>query len=199
MSAVIFILLAYLLGSIPFGLFVANHKGIDIRSQGSGNVGATNVFRVIGKGWGIFVFALDALKGLLAVILPYVFLYEEFPPVIKVLIGVTAILGHTFPVWLKFKGGKGVATSLGVFMGLCPLPTLLTFLLWVGVFIVTHIISMASLCAAVAFPIILVLVYRHHDLFPPLLPISLLLVGFIFYTHRANIARLRQGQEKKLF
>lgn len=194
------VIISYFLGSIPFGLIVGKWvKNIDIREHGSKNIGATNVFRVVGKKWGIIVLILDALKGfmgvMLADLLGLVDATSQFFPII----GVSAILGHTFSIWIRFKGGKGVATSLGVFLALAPQPTLITFTLWWVIFLVGRILSIASIAAALAFPIILLLTYRNASLFGWLFPISLLLAAFILYTHRSNIIRIKNGQEKKLF
>jgi acyl phosphate:glycerol-3-phosphate acyltransferase len=195
----LFILAAYLLGSIPFGLIAGLQvKGLDIREHGSKNTGATNVFRVVGKKWGIAVLLLDALKGYVACILPALLGYSLALP-FQLLLGVSAILGHSFPVWLRFKGGKGVATSLGVFLAIAWIPTLITFGLWIICFAITRIISISSLFAAVVFPIMVLWRYYGSVDLKFLLPISLILAFFIFYTHRANILRLRQGTEKKLF
>jgi glycerol-3-phosphate acyltransferase PlsY len=197
--AAVFMIAAYLLGSIPFGLIAGwKLKGVDIREHGSKNIGATNVSRVVGKKWGIAVLLLDALKGYAACILP-VFAGLELSVPFQLLLGVSAILGHSFPVWLKFKGGKGVATSLGVFLAVAWLPTFITFGLWIICFTLTHIISISSLLAAVAFPLMIFWRYAGTADLKFLLPISLALALFIFYTHRANIQRLRQGTEKKLF
>jgi glycerol-3-phosphate acyltransferase PlsY len=199
MMTFIFILLAYLLGSIPFGLIAGfKVKGLDLREHGSKNIGATNVFRVVGKKWGIAVLLLDALKGYAACMLPVVFGQPLTTP-FQILLGVTAILGHTFSVWLKFKGGKGVATSLGVFLAIAWAPTLITFGLWALCFAITHVISISSLLAALIFPAMIFWRYAGTPDLKFLLPISLALAAFIFYTHRANIQRLRQGSEKKLF
>lgn len=196
---VFFVLAAYLLGSIPFGLIAGfKVKGLDIREQGSKNIGATNVFRVVGKKWGITVLLLDVLKGYVACVLP-AFFGQSFALPFLLLLGVSAILGHSFPVWLKFKGGKGVATSLGVFLAIAWIPTLITFGIWILCFVITRIISISSLLAALVFPGMIVRCYRGTGDFKFLLPISLVLAAFIFYTHRANIQRLRQGTEKKLF
>lgn len=196
---VIYFIAAYLLGSIPFGLLTGKFiKGIDIREHGSKNIGATNVFRVVGKKWGIAVLILDILKGVLAVQLPAL-TGQEWPFSTRLALAVTAILGHTFSLWIKFKGGKGVATSLGVFLALAPVPTLITFGIWCLVFSFAHIISISSLTAAIAFPIVLLLFYRNTADFPFLFPISLVLGAFIFYTHRANIGRLLRKEEKRLF
>ena len=144
----IFITTAYLLGSIPTGLLLTRAlKGIDIREHGSKNIGATNVFRVVGKKWGIVVLLIDALKGWLAVALPFVF-FNELSASFGVFLGLATLFGNTFPVWLKFKGGKGIATSLGVFTGLVPGPALATFAIWCVIFAVRRILSDASLGAA---------------------------------------------------
>ncbi len=196
----IFIAAAYLLGTIPFGLFIGYWvKGIDVRTKGSGNLGATNVFRVVGKKWGILVFFLDALKGFVAVMLPvYLQVLPEHSAEL-ILLGVIAILGHTFPVWLRFKGGKGVATSLGVFIAIVPQASLLTFAGWTVVFLITRILSFASLGAAILFPILVFISCRETPIFSVIFPVSILLTFFIFYTHQANIRRLLKGEEKRLF
>lgn len=199
MTLALCFLASYLLGTIPNGLMIARAvKGIDIREHGSRNIGATNVFRVVGKKWGILVFVLDSLKGFAAVYLPSIFLQNPGTEILAGL-GVTAIMGHTFPVWLGFKGGKGVATSLGVFIGVAPLPTLVTFGFWCLIFAITHIISISSLSAACFFPLSIIIFRRQDPAFPWLLGISLLLGAFIFYTHRSNIGRLLRKEEKKLF
>ena len=194
-SKFIFFSLAYLFGSIPFGLIIGKAvKGIDIRDYGSHNIGTTNVFRVVGKKWGLVVFALDALKGFAAVKLPAI-LNLGYSSKLTILLGIMAILGHAFPIWLKFKGGKGVATSLGVFLAAAPVPAGIAFGIWILTFLVTHIISISSLVAAVCFPIACFLTIRN----PWLVAVSLALGIFIFYTHRANIQRLLRGEEKRLF
>lgn len=191
---------AYLLGSIPFGLLAGlKARGIDIREHGSKNIGATNVFRVVGKKWGVAVFLLDALKGFLACQLPLLSGGPGASLAFPLILGVIAIIGHTFPVWLKFKGGKGVATSLGVFLAVVWAPTLISFGIWIVFLAITRIISVSSLVAASFFPF---LVYGFTAGSPSrtfLLPVSVALVLFIFFTHRANIKRLRQGTEKKIF
>jgi len=195
----LFLLLAYLLGSIPFGLLIAQWvKGIDIRKHGSGNVGATNVFRVVGKVWGVVVLILDAAKGYVAVLLPVRFAAVDSASPYLVLIAVTAILGHSFSVWLRFRGGKGVATSLGVFLALAPVPTLASFGLFWLVFLASRIISLASLSAALFFPFAVLLFSREASGFHVIFPVSVLLAAFVFYTHRANIQRLLKGKEKRL-
>lgn len=193
-------LAAYLCGSIPFGLLVGKWvKGVDIRQHGSGNIGTTNVFRVIGKKWGLFVFFLDALKGSLGVISGCLLSGQTLGSSASLMFAITAILGHAFPVWLKFKGGKGVATSLGVFMAAAFPPTIAAFGIWIAFFMVTHIVSISSLAAAVVFPVASLIFVRMGMCHPVLIPISLLLCAFIFYTHRENIKRLLRNEEKRLF
>jgi glycerol-3-phosphate acyltransferase PlsY len=196
--SIFFILAAYFLGSVPFGLIAGfKVKGLDIREHGSKNIGATNVFRVVGKKWGVTVLLLDVLKGYAACVLP-AFFGQSLALPFQLVLGISAILGHSFPVWFKFKGGKGVATSLGVFLAIVWMPTLITFGLWILCFAITRIISISSIFAAMIFPFMILWRYGGTPGLPILLPISIALAVFIFYTHRANIQRLRQGTEKKL-
>lgn len=194
----LFLVFGYFLGSIPFGLLIARKvKKIDIREHGSRSTGATNVFRVVGKKWGFLVLFLDALKGAIAVVLPQLF-FADVPFSYKALFAVSAILGHTFSLWINWKGGKGVATSLGVFLALVPLPAAVTFAGWILVFSFTRIISVASLAAAVFFPVAVSVFFYGKEEFSFLLPLGLLLAVFIFYTHRANISRILKGEEKRI-
>jgi glycerol-3-phosphate acyltransferase PlsY len=171
----VIVLLAYLLGSIPFGLIVARSQGVDLRAHGSGNIGATNVWRVMGKKWGLVTFFADAAKGWLAVVLAMMLArhwwlretlphgHEHIAPVtaghvgfVGIAAAIACILGHNFPVWLKFKGGKGVATSLGVIFGMMPLVSLIILAIWVGVLKASRFVSLASLIAAVSLPIVVI-------------------------------------------
>lgn len=185
-------IVAYLLGSIPFGLLIARSRGVDIRSQGSGNIGATNVFRVIGKGWGIFTFVLDALKGFV----PAFF----FPLIVNldgewgVLFGLAAILGHAFPVFLKFKGGKGVATSAGMLIGVAPLAVLVGFVCWVICMVVSRYVSLSSIVAVIA---VAITVWLRGDK-KLIVNIALtLLAVLVIWLHRANVRRLLNGTENR--
>ncbi|MFZ5803010.1 MAG: glycerol-3-phosphate 1-O-acyltransferase PlsY [Candidatus Omnitrophota bacterium] len=199
MAVIAAVVFAYLMGSISFGYLLPKlTRGIDVREHGSRNPGATNVFRVVGKKMGLGVLFLDALKGYLAVSIPQAFLSLHLHVGWFFLLGVIAILGHTFPVWLRFKGGKGVATSLGVFIALAPVPALITFAAWGVIFFLTRVISIASLSAALIFPVVIVLTVRKTEIFPILFPLSFLLIVFIAYTHRANIRRILRGEEKKI-
>jgi len=182
-------LLAFLLGSIPFGLLLAKAKGIDIRQHGSGNIGATNVLRVMGKKYGIACFLLDALKGFIPVIialslirigdkesslaLSFLRSYAVILPasrqfegqLLHVITGLMAILGHNYSPWVGFKGGKGIATSAGVLLGLFPFfGVVLLGLIWLGLFLLTRYVSIASIGAAAALPVVTHLGARFHHL-----------------------------------
>lgn len=193
---------AYLLGSLPTGYLVGRLRGVDLRRFGSGNIGATNALRVLGRGPGSFVLLVDALKGFLAcTVLPHL-LRDALPAaatitpasLLPVLGGAFAVLGHNFTCWLRFKGGKGVATSAGVLAGLVPT----AFAVVLGVFLATlalsRIVSLASLAAATALPIVTSL--TAHD--PILISLTLVLAILVFWRHRTNIARLRAGTEPRL-
>lgn len=150
-NPVFYVLIAFFLGSLPFGQWLALVRGVDLRSQGSGNTGATNVGRVLGKKWGIFVFVLDLGKGWIAVALAQ--RIGNLPETWSVTVGVFAVLGHVFSPWLGFRGGKGVATSAGILIGLAPWVALGVALIWFLTFQMSRTVSIASLCAATAFPL----------------------------------------------
>ncbi len=182
--------LGFLLGSLPCGFWLARAKGVDIRKKGSGNIGATNVGRILGKEWGYLVFALDALKGWLAVWLAAEFLQAGDTG--SVLTGMAAVAGHVFSPWLNFKGGKGVATSAGVLLGLAPAVLIWTAAIWGISFAVKRIVSISSLLAATAFPFLVMWLEpgRHA-----LLLVAFVLAGLVWYRHRDNLQRLLQGTE----
>ncbi len=217
------VLLSYLLGSIPTGFLVAKAKGVDIRSMGSGNIGATNVFRILGKGPGIFVLTMDALKGALAVLAagaltelvmlgfmpetasglftPYfgeisrrdAYLRDvwQHHPAIA---GICAILGHNYTCWLKFKGGKGIATTAGVFAALAPAAFGIALAAWLAVFAASRYVSLASIVAAVALPLAVWLTGNGGLL----IGVSAALGALAIYKHKANIQRLRDGTENRV-
>jgi glycerol-3-phosphate acyltransferase PlsY len=193
-------LFAYLLGAIPNGLLIGRIKGVDIRKVGSGNIGATNVFRSLGRGWGILTFVLDALKGLIpALVFPLLIARLMGQPLNRdygILFGIAAIAGHNWPVYLRFKGGKGVATSAGVLIGIAPAAVLIGALCWGIVCALSRYVSLASIAAAVAVPIAGWILYLPQR--GPLLPGVLTLLGaVIIVRHRANIKRLRTGTENR--
>jgi len=194
---------SYLLGSIPFGYLAGRLVGIDIRHAGSGNVGATNVVRVLGKGYGYPVFALDFLKGFGAVKISMLMAPGQppewnSPEIVGILAAMSSILGHLYPPWLKFKGGKGVATSAGALLALTPVATLIGVAIWIIVFWLTRYVSLASITAAVVLPIV-ILVVRSHDQNngKPLVYSSACVAVVIVWRHRSNLSRLIQGTEPR--
>ncbi len=191
------LLAAYLLGSIPFGLLLAKLFGAsDVRKSGSGNIGAANVTRVAGPLAGILTLVLDAAKGAAGVLLAA--RYTEENATWMMLAALAALAGHCFPVWLKFKGGKGVATALGVFLALC-LPAALSALLVFLIIVATwRYVSLGSISAAAAMPLLMYFLWAPHHA-PPLVITfgSLAAAALIVYKHDANIQRLVQGEEPK--
>jgi len=202
---------SYLLGSIPFGVIIAKAKGKDLRSIGSGNIGATNVARALGRRWAYFCFVLDMLKGLAPMFVVKALIEVPNPTPILLslwlLVGCGSICGHIFPIYLKFKGGKGVATSLGVGLGLWPYYTIcasLVFVVWVLVVLVSRYVSLASITASIAFPLILVLAilltpsWDFANLWPLLIAATAIPL-MVIIRHRENIKRLIAGTENKVF
>ena len=230
-------LFAFLLGSIPFGLIIAKAKGINIREHGSGNIGATNVLRVVGKKYGISCLILDLFKGFIPVVLAINLIQIEGKPVtlfhigaldssalvlpaaaqfqaqlLHVLTALLAVLGHNYSPWVNFRGGKGIATSAGVSLALMPAAVVLLILVWLAVFLATRYVSLASIIAAAALPVITHLGARFHHLHndptqltlweagtwnKPLFTFSLVIAVLAIWKHRQNIQRLRAGTEHR--
>jgi acyl-phosphate glycerol 3-phosphate acyltransferase len=192
------ILLSYLLGAVPFGYIVARFRGVDIFRAGSGNIGATNVGRVLGRKFGLLVFVLDFLKGAVPVLLVRHYLADV--PWAAVAAGLAAFVGHMFPVYLRFRGGKGVATGTGVVAVLLPGPTGSAALVWVAVLTATRYVSMASVVAAMTLPAIRLLTVAEPfaEGERMLTGFSLLTAALVAVRHRANIARLFRGQENRV-
>jgi glycerol-3-phosphate acyltransferase PlsY len=196
------ILISYLIGSVPFGYIAGRLAGIDIRTVGSGNVGATNVVRTLGRAIGYPVFLLDFLKGAAAVGISL--LISRHSPVEigrdlgGILAGACAVVGHVFPVWLRFKGGKGVATSVGVIFALMPLVACMIGLVWIVVFQVTRYVSVASIAAAIAMPIATAaMIFLRKTQAPVLFYFSVALAILIIVRHWSNVSRLRTGTEQR--
>ncbi|MHB0912984.1 MAG: glycerol-3-phosphate 1-O-acyltransferase PlsY [Armatimonadota bacterium] len=186
------IIFAYVLGSIPVGLIVGKlWKGVDIRNYGSGNIGATNTLRALGPGPAAVVFSLDVVKGLVPVLAVRHFVPGA--PTAAVIAGLVAILGHTFSVFLSFKGGKGVATSLGVIIGLDWRVACVGFALWVVVVGITKFVSLASIIAAASMP---ALMFAFHAP-TPYKVFGIAAAAFVIAKHRSNIVRLAQGKEAR--
>ncbi len=201
----------YLLGSIPTGFLVAKARGVDIRTVGSKNMGATNVFRTLGKGPGILVLFVDAAKGFAAVALVVNFYHElnDFLPSafsIEAIVnsdilfnygligGIAAVLGHNYTCWLNFKGGKGIATTTGVFLALAPVGVSIAIAVWIVAFVATRYVSIASILAAVALP--LGVWFTQDSKAVSVIAIILALLAIL--KHRANIQRLMNGTENRI-
>lgn len=215
---------AFLLGSIPFGLIIARSKGINIREHGSGNIGATNVLRVVGKKYGISCLLLDALKGFIPVLLgisvigfsgmhnplhiaalgPF---SQEFPmltaQMFQVLTGLCAILGHNYSPWVNFRGGKGIATSAGVLIALMPAAVVILIAVWLMVFLVSKYVSLASIVTAIVLPLVTLWGSWFHGKIEngtwnkPLFIFTLVIAILAVGKHRANLQRLRAGTEHR--
>lgn len=188
-----FPLLGYFLGSIPFGLVISKLAGTDVRKQGSKNIGATNVSRVLGKKLGFLTLVLDCLKGYLSMYLAAVFLPEaDSVELIVALSGIMAVVGHMFPIFLKFRGGKGVATGLGVFLFLSPAAIAISLVVFIGSVILTGFVSVGSLLASGLIPLWLYLLGCSKVTITASAVVALL----IWIKHHENIGRLLKGEEK---
>ncbi len=198
---------AYFLGSIPTGFLVARAKGIDIRTVGSGNMGATNVFRTLGKPAGIFVLAVDVLKGfvagkLLALAAKHIFAESAGLIVtdnLAIIAGFSAILGHNYTCWLHFKGGKGIATSLGVLIALFLKVALIVLAIWILVAAISRYVSLASIIASIWLPITVIFCHSvWGDYSGRLVWISVIMGALAVYKHKPNIKRLLKGTERRI-
>ena len=199
---IVVVLIAYLLGSIPTGFLVAKARGVDIRTVGSGNIGATNVFRFLGKPAGVFVLLADAAKGWLAVIpmarLVGGWFFPDAGPLSRewfgICAGIAAILGHNYTCWLYFKGGKGIATSAGVLVALVWGPLLIILGVWIVVFALTRYVSLASIAASFALPFAAWVVDGSLNI----IIVTAVLGALAIYKHKANIQRLIKGTEHRM-
>lgn len=220
-------LLAFLLGSIPFGLLIARARGIDIRAHGSGNIGATNVLRVMGKKYGIPCLLLDMLKGFIPVVIAVNLIQITGRPlqvplgfldawalklaagdalkaqIAQILTALCAVLGHNYSPWVGFKGGKGIATSAGVLLGLMPFAVIILLAVWLLLFITTRYVSVASMGAAAVLPLLTLWGSWHHGRIQdgtwnkPLFVFSVIIAVLAIWKHRSNIQRLREGTENR--
>ena len=191
---------SYLLGSIPFGYLAGRLCGVDIRTQGSGNIGATNVLRVLGKKWGYTVFLCDFLKGWLPVKLALgwgIALQADPASAPGAAAGFCALVGHSFPVWLGFKGGKGIATSAGVIVALFPQAFLICLGVWIMLFATLRYVSVASIAAALTLPLAVGAMAALHRADWLAFSVSALMAVLAVWRHRSNIARLRAGTEPR--
>lgn len=193
--------LAYFLGSIPTAVWVGKAKyGVDVREHGSKNAGATNTFRVLGKKPGVVVLSIDILKGFTAVFLPFLFgvgtwASEELINV-QLICALAAVIGHVLPIFAGFRGGKGVATSLGVIIGVHPSAAGICLVIFLLVFIISNYVSLGAIIAAVAFPLLVVLLFKVTSVW--LMIFSGVLSIAVIYAHKKNIGRLLKGEENKM-
>ena len=201
MSWFLIVASSYLIGSIPWGFIFARAKGIDIRQKGSGNIGAANATRVMGRKWGYAVFLCDFLKGFLSVKLGQLIagFFQVDPVLAGVLAATASVIGHDFPVWLGFKGGKGIATLAGVVLGLFPpLVCVLFGVVWVVVFLLGRYTSLASISAVIALPIAAALIVAKNEAgFLLLVGFCVFMAALAIWKHRSNIVRLLNGTENR--
>jgi acyl phosphate:glycerol-3-phosphate acyltransferase len=197
------VIASYLLGSIPTAVWVGRRfYKIDIRDYGSGNAGATNTIRVLGPVAGIPVFVIDLLKGFTAVELTYLckpnfYEHNEIFALFKVVISMIVVIGHVFPVFAGFRGGKGIATSLGVVLALFPIPAIITTAIFMIVLLISHYVSLGSIIAAFVFPFINIFIFDHREW--AYLVFAIVLSAFVIFSHRKNIKRLIKSEEAKFF
>jgi glycerol-3-phosphate acyltransferase PlsY len=200
MNEVLLVMLAYMLGSIPTAVWISRSQfNIDIRDYGSGNAGATNTFRVLGPKWGTAVMMIDMLKGLLAVklalLLPY-YVQNDFARTnFQIGLGLAAVLGHIFPVWAEFRGGKGVATLFGLVLGISPWTALGCIVIFTLVLFLTRFVSLSSILASLAFPVFIIIIFNVDNEAYRIFAIAVALL--VILTHQKNITRLLRGVESK--
>ena len=201
-TLVVILVGSYTLGSIPFGYLAGRFAGIDIRKFGSGNIGATNAVRVLGKKYGYPVFALDFLKGFGAVRISM--LMASGPPpgwnspeIFGIAAAISCVIGHSYPPWLKFKGGKGVATTAGTLFALAPVVGFTGVAIWTVTFWVTRYVSLASVIAAVALPIVILAVSWRNENAKAIFYFSVCIAAVVIWRHRSNLLRLLSGTEPR--
>lgn len=209
---VIFIL-SYLVGSIPTSIIISKMvKGIDIRQHGSGNAGGSNVFRILGWKYGITVIVLDALKGVIAVLLISRLYLGDFPfsnatpfddfTLVQIIAGIFAVIGHIWTIFAGFKGGKGIATGLGILVSIVTVDMLLALVIFAIVVFISKYISLGSLAAAISVPLIMIVRENIFDVdisgYHTILPLTVFLALLVMFTHKTNIRRLLQGNENKI-
>ncbi|MCI5779702.1 MAG: glycerol-3-phosphate 1-O-acyltransferase PlsY [Lentisphaeria bacterium] len=201
-ESLVVVVFAYVCGSIPFGYIIGRLNGVDVRTAGSKNIGATNVTRCVGRRAGKICFALDFLKGLVPVLAAELILGkgdlvvgQGHPAVLVVMFA--AILGHIFPVFLNFRGGKGVSTAAGAIMALAPIPLITALVVWVVVFLVSRYVSLASICAAVTVPVLEWVFVLTRDESKSVALVLTLIATLAVFRHRTNISRLLNGTENR--
>ena len=197
--SLVVVVFAYICGSVPWGYIIGKVNGIDVRTVGSKNIGATNVTRCVGKKAGKLCFALDFLKGLLPVLVAR-YIIGVSGSVTELLVVFAAILGHVFPVFLNFKGGKGVSTAAGAIMALAPVPLVTALVIWVVVFFISRYVSLASITAAAVLPVIawvMILTGNRNGASVPVAIVLTVIAALAIFRHRSNIQRLLDGTENR--
>jgi glycerol-3-phosphate acyltransferase PlsY len=201
MTEIVLIVLAYLIGSIPTAVWVSkNMFGIDIRDYGSGNAGATNTFRVLGSKWGSLVMLADVSKGIIAtslyILVPFYMTNELARTNFMILLGLAAVLGHVFPIWANFRGGKGVATLLGMTLAIQPIVALICLVVFLISLISTRFVSLSSILASIAFMVLILYVFNEKEILYRYF--AMIVAIMVVVTHHKNISRLYKGTETKL-
>ena len=200
MNEMMLVVLAYLLGSIPTSIWVSKtFFGIDIREFGSGNPGATNTFRVLGSKWGAFVMIMDVTKGVIAtslyILIPFYLQNELARTNFMIVLGLAAVLGHIFPIWADFKGGKGVATILGMALAIQPIVALICIIVFLITLFTTRFVSLSSMLASVVFMVLILFIFKEKETSYRIFAIIVALM--VVATHQKNIGRLLNGKENK--
>ena len=201
MNEILLIIVAYLIGSIPTSVWVSKHFfGIDIREYGSGNAGATNTFRVLGSKWGSFVMLVDVIKGVVAtslyLLLPHYLTNELHQTNFMLGLGLAAVIGHIFPIWANFKGGKGVATLLGMAVAIQPIVAACCIAVFLTVLFLTRFVSLSSVLAGIAFMVFILFVFNEQPTFYRIFAVMVALM--VVLTHQKNIGRILNGTESKV-
>src|SRR3982750_904446 len=201
MPEALLIIIAYLIGSIPTAVWISKHFfGIDIRDYGSGNSGATNTYRVLGSKWGTIVMVIDMLKAIIAVklafFLPYAFESDIYLVNMQLGLGLAAVLGHIFPIWAEFRGGKGVATLFGMVLGIQPNVALCCVGVFILVLYVTRWVSLSSILASIAFPVFILVIFNEPEKLYRVFAITVAML--VLLTHQKNIGRLIKGRQTKV-
>jgi len=201
MTEIILIILAYIIGSIPTAVWVSKSVfGIDIRDYGSGNAGATNTFRVLGSKWGSFVMLVDVTKGVVAtslyILIPYYLTNELARTNFMIALGMVAVLGHIFPIFANFRGGKGVATILGMALAIQPVVSLICLVVFLITLISTRFVSLSSMLAGVAFMVLILFIFNEKETMYRLF--AIIVAMMVVVTHQKNITRLLKGTENKV-
>ncbi len=201
MNEALLIILAYLIGSVPTAVWVSKYFfNIDIREYGSGNAGATNTFRVLGAKWGTFVMSIDVLKGLIAtslyILLPYYLTDEWDRTNFMIALGLASVLGHIFPIWANFRGGKGVATLLGMAVAIQPLVALCCIGVFLIVLYLTRFVSLSSILAGISFMVFILFIFNEKETLYRIFAVLVALM--VVLTHQKNISRIIKGTESKI-